>query len=47
LPAHADLRAFAGWGGAAPFLWYHTCLCHKPWYHKSKPEGSSELPPRL
>jgi hypothetical protein len=47
VPAHADLRAFAGWGGAAPFLWYHTCLCHKTMVPQKQAEGKLELPPRL
>jgi hypothetical protein len=34
-------------GRAAPFLWYHTCLCHKPWFHRSKRRESANFRPRL
>ena len=40
MPPLANLDAFSRWGRASLFLWYHTCLCHKSWYHGSKPGGS-------
>jgi hypothetical protein len=40
MPPLANLDAFSRWGRASLFLWYHTCLCHKPWYHRSKPRGN-------
>jgi len=40
VPSLADLNTFSRRGRAALFLWYHTCLCHKPWYHGKKPRGS-------
>jgi hypothetical protein len=45
VPSLADLNTFSRRGRAAPFLWYHTCLCHKPWYHRRKPRGSANLRP--
>jgi hypothetical protein len=45
MPALADLNTLASWHRAPFFLWYHTCLCHKPWYHKSKPRGSANFRP--
>jgi hypothetical protein len=39
VPTLADLNPFARRGRTALFLWYHTCVCHKPWYHRSKPRG--------
>jgi hypothetical protein len=35
VPPLADLNPFSCRGRTALFLWYQTCLRHKPWYHKS------------
>jgi hypothetical protein len=43
VPPLANLNPFTCGSGAAPFLWYHTSLCHKPWYHRSKPRGSANF----
>ena len=40
MPPLTDLHPFSCWGWAALFLWYHTCLRHKSWYHRSKLSGS-------
>src|SRR3982074_924470 len=45
MPPLANLSPLACGGGAALFLWYHACLCHKPWYHRSKPRGSANFRP--
>jgi hypothetical protein len=37
MPALAYLDALTSRCGTSSFLWYHTCLCHKPWYHRRKP----------
>jgi hypothetical protein len=43
MPPLANLNPFTCGGGPALFLWYHTCLCHKPWYHRNKPRGSANF----
>ena len=40
VPSLANLDALASRRRASLFLWYHTCLRHKSWYHRSKLSGS-------
>lgn len=40
MPALANLDPLTSRRRASFFLWYHTCLSHKPWYHRNKPRGS-------